>query len=179
MPKQDTADVREMARWALRKFMRECSEERTCTSWVHDNEYLLWRDVLEAPDTPLPLATTDESGWHAVAQRLRRLAQLAGGWYYRSDTTDRIMFIRLSAWRTRYATLWEPDHPRRSLAQRMEEDTARAEQLPEHWASRGSLLGVARDTDSQTSALDPAFEAEVDAVIERDVELLAMLKECD
>ena len=129
MAQHDSGEVREMARWALKRFMYACSEARTCRSWADDNAYVLWRDVLEAPDARPAPSTPDHVDWQADAQRLRSLARLAGGWYHFSAKTHRVVFIGLPEWRAQYAAVWEQGHPTRSLARRLLDDAAEAEAI--------------------------------------------------
>ena len=131
----DPADVQEMARWALQRFMSDCSEERHCAGWRIDVEYDLWRDVLEAPEAPLPTdGEEDDGSWQADARRLRRLANLAGGWFSYAPHGEGREFVTLDAWARQYAELWAPAHPTRSIEQREAEDAACAREFRERIA---------------------------------------------
>ena len=131
MTTYDPAEVQEMARWALRRYMHDCSEDRWAAGWRVYLEYYLWRDVLEAPEAPLPTGDDDDYTWEAEARRLRRLARMANGWYWVNPDGDRCEFIALDAWTRQYARRWQPDYPTRTLAQRATEDAARRRAIDE------------------------------------------------
>lgn len=84
--------VRENARFALRVYIELLSIKYTQQRWSEGIEYSLWRAVL-GPRSKM----TDQE-----ADRLRQLANEAGGWYAVPQDTDEPQFVGLDDWRARY-----------------------------------------------------------------------------
>jgi len=88
----------ELARDMLVRMMRNISEDCWCAGWMHDLEFTLW-DAMKTGNV--------DFGWGTVAERdlirMRRLHELAGGWWIFAAGEGSERFVSTEEWLAIYA----------------------------------------------------------------------------